>query len=192
MLAAAQLPGLSACARLFLHIVTAAALLALGWHATSCPPNCPGNEKGRPARGPGDAPTVVLACVAILALLLTAVAGCVTKSQRMGADGRLIETYHVDPRLAAASNAVVGGLKNAGDVVPEADMASKAAAMVFGLIGLASAAYARHKTVVAQSLADAVVHSGPEVHAAVHKAAADRDTTGQVRVLLARRIKAEG
>jgi len=177
---AAQTPGLPNWMTLAAHIGAALAMASLGWHATPCPPACPGTDhRGRP-RPPRSA--LLLSALMLIAswLAIFSLTGCVTRNPAADPAHPDAPAYVPDPRIGAWSNAVVPIASTTGTATGTGPALETVAAAVFGLVAAISAVIARKRSQVAKTLAAAIHDAGPDAVADAMAYASDGPNYGAV------------
>lgn len=185
-LAASECPGLPHGIQVSLVIASAACLGWLGHRANDCPPGCPGtDDQGRPIkRIRTPIFPAFLAGLAGLIALATLLTGCVSSNPNAGKGNPPGPAYVVSPALLGTSNVVVGIAPAIGTATNTGGVLPLAAAGLFAILGSLSAAYARHKSEVAATLADGIAVAGQSAIRTVLTNSADSTKFAAVADLL--------
>lgn len=181
LLATSDVPGLPHWIALTLNLLAAAAIAWLGKVAAECPVNCPGTDSNgtrnlRTSRS--ILPTLALVPLSGIVLALS---GCTTPNPQAGKGSPPGPAYIASPAINDWSNAVAPFATTAGAVTATGPLLPDLAAGAFAVVAALSGLWARHKSRVASTLADAVAAQGPEAIAAVNRATLPRTKAAAVR-----------
>jgi len=161
--AVSQVPGLPEWLTISFRCGAAISIAMLGIHATDCPPNCPGTDSRGRILPPKSVLTIPILALLFLIVIVIVESGCTTPNPEAGQGDPPAPAYIVDPQINSASNTAHALATTADQVTGTGGLWQLAIAGIFAAAAGISGLYARHRSAVASSMADAVATAGPAV-----------------------------